>query len=205
MRGQLRDRLTEARSNSDSRRLSYARRRTMNPATIEFKLDADYYREFHAEWVEAVGRGWRIDRIMIRVFLAGGAGLAVAGLLLSMSTLSVPGALLCIFGAFEFFKGKRRKSRWLSHVQSLPWSGKTLRIEVEDGALIQKHDFRGAPPLARRSELLDTPNGYLLKLHFAQEQEVPDSAISSTKASIYIPHRRIEPPMSRETFRGLLR
>lgn len=177
----------------------------MSPATIEFQLDADYFREFHAEWVEAAGRGWRIDRIMVRIFVAGGVTLAATGLLLSMSTLSVPGALFCIFGGFEFVKGKRRKSRWLSHAQSLPWSGKTLRIEVENGALVQKHDFQGAPPLERRSELLDTPNGYLLKFRLTEEVEAPDSAISSTNASVYIPHRQIEPAMTREAFRRLLR
>ncbi len=177
----------------------------MTPATIEFQLDADYFREFHEEWVASVGRGWRVDRVMVRIFVAGGLGLALIGLLLSTPTVSIPGALFSFFGALEFVKGRRKRSRWLSYAESLPWNGRRVRFEVENGALVQKVGFDGSAPLLRPAGLVETPNGYLFTLPLAPDLEVSDGALSSTKSSLYVPHRQIQPTMTREKFRSLLR
>jgi hypothetical protein len=175
----------------------------MSAAAVEFTLDSSYYREFHEEWIRAVGRGWRIDRILVPLFLVVGAGLGVAGMTLDQAALQVPGGLLCLFSLIEHLKSRRKKTQWLAHAMSLPWSGKTMRIEVEDGTLVQKKDFAGDPRFKRTGELLDTPNGYLLRYE-SDGIEVPSKAISGTSASVYIPHRLIEPPMTRAEFRGLL-
>lgn len=176
----------------------------MSEAAVEFEINSEYYREFHEEWVQAVGRGWRIDRVMIPLFLVVGLVLGGAGLVLDKSALQLPGAIFCCASVFEFIKGRRKREQWLTHAMNLPWSGKTLRIEVENRTLVQKKDFAGDPRFERTGELLDTPNGYLLRYE-SPGIEVPNSAISSESASVYIPHRLIEPAMSRAQFRGLLK
>lgn len=175
----------------------------MSQAVIEFLMDADYYKEFHSEWISAVGRGWRVDRAMVPLFMAGGICLAVVGLQRSVLALTVPGLLCCLFAAVEFAKGKRKKAQWLAHALALPWSGKTMRIKVENRALVQNHEFEGDPRFERSGDLLDTPNGYLLRYQSAGIP-VPITAISDTFASVYIPHRAIQPAMTRAQFRSLL-
>jgi len=170
---------------------------------IEFKMDADYFDEFHREWIEAVGRGWRIDRVMKPVFLVVGLVLAVVAAVKSNNALLVPGVMCCGFAVLEHVKGIRKKAKWLAHSLSLPWSGKTMRMGVEDRTLVHKNEFEGAPRFERIGELLDTPNGYLLRYE-CDGIEVPDSAISGISASVYIPQRAIQPAMTRAEFRALL-
>jgi hypothetical protein len=165
-------------------------------------MDLPYYREFHAEWIAAVGRGWRVDRVMIPAFLLVGLSLAVVGAAKGSLVAGVPGLLLCAFAGFEGFRHARKRSAWLQYCLSLPWSGKTMTIDVELGTLIQRHEFEGDPRFSKTGEVVDTPNGYLVKYRSARV-DAPD-AVSTTEASVYIPHVAIQPPRSRAKFRSLL-
>lgn len=136
----------------------------MSEAAVEFEMNSEYFREVHEEWVQAVGRGWRIDRVMIPLFLAAGLSLGGAGLALGKPTLQVPGAMFCFASMFEFLKRRRKRAQWLAHSMDLPWSGETLRIEVENRNLVQKKVFAEvnrwraqaprSPAIRQRSERL---------------------------------------------------
>jgi len=99
-----------------------------NDAVIEFVMDEPYFRESHREWIASRGVGWRIDRIMIPVFVV--AALVVMGASLAMSAnefLYVAGGLLLI-AVFEGWKYVRRARAWMSHCKTLPCYGKGMRI-----------------------------------------------------------------------------
>ncbi len=172
--------------------------------TIEFVMDEDYFLEFHEEWVAAVGRNWRASRVLAPLFVVAGSAVIVWGLATESSLRAVAGALLAAFAGWDLLSLRRRKARWLAAVRARPSAGGTMLIDVIDGELVQMHDLEGDPGFHRTGDILDTPRGYLLK--YRGEAGVPmDKAISATAASVYIPHRAIQPAMTRAEVRALLR
>jgi hypothetical protein len=172
-------------------------------AVMEFVMDAAYCREFHQEWVDSVGHGWRVDRVMIPAFGFTAVLVAVGAVLSNVfELLYVAGGLLLVSG-FEAWNRSRRRATWLEYCRTLPWFGKTLRIVLRGGDLIQEKNFAGDPRFARTGEILPTPNGYLVRYEAVPSIDVPNNAISALRASVYIPHRTISPLMSRAEFAKL--
>ncbi len=169
---------------------------------VEFVMDDVYHRELHTEWTAAVGSGWRIDRVMICITavlaLALGAGAWTLG---RPPLLALAIALGCV-ALFEAWKRKRRRRIWLDFCRTLPWFGKKMRIVLRGDELVQDNDYPGDPRFERTEAMLATPNGYLVRYRAVAAVEVPNAAISDASASVYIPHRAIRPPMSREDFTG---
>lgn len=62
--------------------------------TIPLTLDEAYYREFHEEWVQARGRGWRLDRLMVSLCLAVATSLFGLGLAMDSVRFFIYGGLL---------------------------------------------------------------------------------------------------------------
>jgi hypothetical protein len=164
-------------------------------ATIELNMNQAYFREFHKEWVRSLGKGWRIDRVMIPVFLISGLALAGLGFSRGQAFIWVPGLMSCFFAMAEALKGWRKRRRWILQAMKQPWSGKNVRIEVKDGALVQKTDVDGEIRLERRVGLVESPEGYFFRF-----QPLDDAK----KSSVYVPHRAIQPTMSRDDFKALL-
>ena len=151
-----------------------------------------------------MGPGWRFDRLMTRLFgLAGLILVGVAFVFGSSRALCFAGLLLAI-ALFETWRRSNRRRVWLNHCRALPWYGNSLRIVVRDGDLVQEKDFAGDPRFKRLSAVLHTPNGYLVRYGAYAPIDVPDPAISNTSASVYIPHRRITPQMTRTEFVDLV-
>ncbi|MEM6996415.1 MAG: hypothetical protein AAF721_38275 [Myxococcota bacterium] len=176
----------------------------MHDVTIELDLDPRYFAEFHEEWIAALGRGWRIDRVMIPTAVLGGIALATTGAVRGALFLLVPGLMFCAFGLLELVKSKRKRAAWLRRAQSLPRSGQRLRLAVEHGALVQTDLSGDVPRIGPSAELIDTPNGYLLRFEQRNGSGSP-GAEGHAYASVYIPHRRVRPAMTRHQFRALLK
>ena len=164
---------------------------------VELTMDETYYRELFREWVATVGRGWRIDRVMIPTFALAGAACVVAGVATGGAPLLGSGGALLFFAALEAWKGHRRRTTWMLACRSLPWFGRTLRIVIRDGEIIQENDFAGDPRFERTGSVLLTPNGYLVRYAAISPVAVPNGAVSPIAASIYIPHRAVTPPIAR--------
>lgn len=166
-------------------------------------MDDPYFREFHREWVRALGKGWRTSRRMA-------VGLVIASFVLVIAGWSTNSPQLKVFAFVSFALGVlvvvafvRRRAAWLQHCRLLPGYGKVLRIEVRDGDLVQVKDYPGDPKLERTGALVLTSSGYLVRYRGVIEHT--NQAVSTTTASVYIPHRAIVPAMSREAFLANLR
>jgi hypothetical protein len=167
---------------------------------IEFDMDGAYFREFHAEWVHALGRGWRVDRRMIPLAGAAGAGLAGAGWAFRATPLLAGGAVLLFAAGHELGKRWRRRRSWLRHCRSLPWYEQRMRLLLVDGELVQEHDLAGDPRYRRTGSIVPTPRGYLVRYEAAEPLDISEPAVSVAAASVYVPHRAIQPPLTREAF-----
>lgn len=175
----------------------------MADAIIEFEMDTAYFREHHAEWIAACAPGWRQVRFLIRLMLAVGSGIAAAGVLQPDEPLLWGGLLIIGAGGALWLHARRAKDDWLAIAQSSRWSGKTVRFEVKDGMVHQRLDPSEAPAPTRVGELIETPNGYLFRMHVDNSPPIGKAASGKT-ASVYLPHRAIRPPMTREAFMALV-
>lgn len=171
---------------------------TDEPA-IEITLDDAYLRELHEEWVRSVGRGWRLDRAMSRVFLVAGLVTASLAAWRDRPAFLALAALLAGVTAFETWRRTRRREAWLSSQRRQDWFGRTMTIVVRDGALVQVKTFAGDPRWTRTGGLTPTPNGWLVR-YVNERGERGNDAVSSTLASVYLPLRAVRPAMSRASF-----
>ncbi len=169
-------------------------------AVIEFVMNESYFREFHEEWIATRGVGWRRDRMTIRLVAASGIAAVIAAVVANRREfLYLAGGLLLI-ALFEGWKRFRRKSVWLNHCKTIPWYGRTMRLVLRGGALLQENAFEGDPRFQRTGAILATPNGYLVRYEAPERIDVPSRAISGVDASVYVPHRAITPAMSKADF-----
>lgn len=167
-------------------------------ATAELTLDDEYLAELHREWVASLGRSFRIGRIISAgSFAASIAALAVGAL--GTNALSLPlGAALAMFAGLLGHDLLRHRRRWLAYLRTLPWYGRRLRIELRDDGLFQQQDLDGDPRFKRTGEVVATPNGYLVRYSATEQIPATGDAVSKERAMVYIAHRWITPPMSRE-------
>ncbi len=169
-------------------------------AIIEFVMNDAYFQEFHREWISVLGRGWRTDRIMIPLFASVAVVVAILAMVLHAPRFLALAAGLLVIAGFEGGKYIRRRNAWYRHGKTLPWYGKPLRIVLRDGDLVQDKDFAGATEYRRTGAIIPTPNGYLVRYRAVTAIDGVDSAVSRVDASIYVPHRAIQPAMSRAEF-----
>ena len=106
-------------------------RRAVGEIRIAFTMDEPYFREFFDEWVAVVGRGWRVDRVMIPTFGLVGVGGCIAA---------------AVFGVRPMFASTRRRyransrplARWmcklLCHVSYSSLTVSLPRSAMRDGA-----------------------------------------------------------------------
>jgi hypothetical protein len=170
---------------------------------IHITFNDAYFEEFFEEWVIRVGRGWRIDQVMIAVSAVAAVGLATISVVSEQRGLMAAGGVAAFAAAFEGWKRVRRRRAWLAFCRSLPWFGRELHISVVDGALIQEKPYAGDPRLVRSVPILLTPRGYLVS-YLAEHPIDAPSAVSPDRASVYIPHRAVEPPVDRDTFAAII-
>lgn len=170
-----------------------------NEASIEFTFNDAYFREFHDEWQATIGRGWRVDRILIGVFAGLALVVAAGALLFHQHRFLWLALLLAGIAAFESVKRVRRRHAWLAHCRALPWYGRRMRVVLRDGALVQENDFAGDPRFRRTGEIRRTPRGWLVR-YVSDGVAQPTRAVSSTQASVYLPHRALHPPMPPDAF-----
>jgi hypothetical protein len=169
-------------------------------AVIEFVMNESYFREFHEEWIAVRGASWRLDSMMVRLFVVAGIAVVIAALVANRHELLYLAGGLLLIALFEGWKRVRRKSVWLNHCKTVPWYGKTMRIVLRGGDLFQENAFEGDPRFHRTGAILVTPNGYLVRYEAPERIDVPSRAISDVDASVYVPHRAITPAMSKADF-----
>lgn len=173
-------------------------------AVIELVLDDAYCRELHAEWVAAVGRGWRLARLMTRLFAAAGLGVLAWTVATARLEGLLPGVVFVGIAGHAAWSRRRQFRAWSERCRALPWFGEPLRVVVRDGALVQEKTFAGDPRYQRTGELLRTPNGYLVRYLAPEGTPAPAEAVSPDRASVYLPLRAVRPAMTRAAFERLL-
>ena len=174
----------------------------MATIAIEIVMDDGYYHEFHREWVASQGPGWRASKRMAIAFLTIGVGLGALGWVLGGIQMPAMTVTALVVAVLIFASLARRKRRWLECNRALPLFGAALRIEVREGNLVQVKDYAGDPRFRRTGAIVLSPNGYFVKYRGLGDPS--DYAVSATDASVYLPHRAIDPPMSREAFLSAL-
>ncbi len=171
-------------------------------AAIDFVVDEANLRATHEQWVASIGRGWRIDRLMTRVFFALGAASALAALALGASFLALAAFFVGV-ASFETWRRERRRAAWLRFARGLPAYGRALRFVARDGLLEQVLPAPDEPRLRVTTDLYRTPRGYILRCELPKAVHVPAGVASPLHASLYFPVDAIRPPMSRERFERL--
>jgi hypothetical protein len=171
---------------------------SMTPIRFEFLMDDTYFCEFHRQWVAVLGKGWRTSKRMAIALISTSVLAATLGWSEELPALTALAVSFAVFGLLVTVTMARRRTTWLKHCRSLPWYGKFIRIEVRDGDLVQVKDYPGDPTFQRTGAVVVTPNGYLVRYRGLQKNSNP--VVSSTDASVYLPHRTISPSMTRETF-----
>ena len=175
----------------------------MTPIQARFVMDEAYLREFHREWVSALGKGFRTSKRMGAGLVAASLMLTIAGRWLNSQDLKGLALVSLGFGLLVTLAMAGRRAAWLRNCRSLPWYGKPMLIEVRDGDLVQVKDHAGDPRFERTGALVLTPSGYLVKYRGVLAHT--HSAVSTTDASVYIPHRAIVTAMTRNSFLASLR
>jgi len=170
----------------------------MTTIAIELVMDDAHHHEFHREWVASQGPGLRSQKRVAIVLLAVGVGLGALDWATDGRQMTVTTITALVIAVFIFASLARRKHRWLKCVRALPWFGAAVRIEVHEGDLVQVKNSGGDPRFRRTGAIVPSPNGYFVKYRGLADES--DYAVSATDASVYIPHRAITPPMSREAF-----
>ena len=163
-------------------------------------MDECWLRESLAEWIATVGKGTRTVRRLGEGAAVVATALAIVAWLSGRWALLAAAAPPALLAVSAFVSIARRRSQWLRHMRTLPWFGEELRIVVRDGDLVQVKEWDGLPGFERTGQVVVTPNGYLVR--YRGSYDPPNAAISDCTASIYVPHRAIAPPLSREEFRS---
>lgn len=173
-------------------------------AVIEFQMDDTYFREYHSQWVAARGKGWRVQLVIIALSAVGGVALAIVDSLDGSIDFPFLIAVSIAVAAFETWQRFRRRKEWLEHCENLPHYGEDVRFEVRDGKVMQVAPELEEPVRERAAEFQRTPRGYLASFELEDPAEDAPASISQTTSSIYLPHRKIRPQMSREEFESLI-
>ncbi len=175
----------------------YSRRRYSTcPEPMEFEITIDdaYLKEHYEEWVAAKAPNTR------RV-LKLGLGLIVVGAVICLAQITTEtlgerfgraGLLAFVLGGYLRFACARRRGTWLRVAKSLGGYGMTHVIFVYDGMLMAGPPKKVGDGDCGTAEITSTPRGYLVRF--------PD-----TNRSVYLPHRLLEPPTTREAFLGAIR
>lgn len=170
---------------------------------IEFVVDDSYFEEFFEQWVAVAGRG-RIDRIMIPVAALFGVGCCIAASIMQVNSLYGVGAAAVAVSIFEGWRYYRWRRLWLKMCQSRPWYGKLVQLVLRDGVLVQLNIDAGAPVLRGRLPVRRTPRGYLIRMALAEPLKSQNAAVSSTSASVYLPHAAVKADISMDDLAMLL-
>ncbi len=171
----------------------------MPDASIEFRVDDAYLQEYHAEWVAAAGRGWRIDRRLTLGLASIGVTLLGASLLASAPVFPVTGAVACAIATVNVVIRRRARARWLAVARGRLPFGSTVRLIVEDGSVRRDGPSAGEETRAT-AQIVDTPRRYLFRL-IRSSTTSPDEKPEAS--SVYVPHGAIRPEMNRAAFRAL--
>ena len=79
-----------------------------------------------------------------------------------------------------------------------------MQLVLRDGALIQLNIDAKAPMLRGRLPVRRTPRGYLIKTVLTEPMKSQNAAVSSTSASVYLPHAAVKADISMDELARLL-
>jgi len=161
---------------------------------FEITIDDAHLEEHYEEWVAVLGPRTRwMGRISISLIVLGGA------ICLSRMIADWPGEkpgryglFALLYGIYLRFSLARTRRAWLRAARARSNYGTTHLLFVYDGVLVS-----GPPEEVDKNDvvaldLLTTPRGYFVRF-------------GGDKGSLYLPHRLLEPPTSREAFLAAVR
>jgi len=172
---------------------------------LRFTLDEPYFRRFHEDLVGHCLPGWRLQRRMAMGAVVLGLVLAAAGAALWGGMGVIAGGSLTLFGGAMAAELVSRRGAWLRYQRRRPLFGKEVVFALQEGRLA-----RVDPPgpvdveSVLTGEVHELAHGWRVRAKIVAMDEAPDhEAISTSCATIYLPHDACQPAVSRDAFASL--
>ena len=169
-----------------------------------FTVDEPYLQEFYTELTGQMP-GWRAQRWLSVGSGVLGLGLGSAFVSSNVALAGLPGLVLVALAIGLQVKARQHREAWLGFSRGLPSFGHEVTYEVIEGELQPTGSTPTLPGYRRTGEVSRTGRGYLIRLERADDLPGTNAAVSSRRASVYLPHNAIRPGMTSEAFFALLR